>query len=148
MEQSSARDRDSADFCGDRCAPFHEVDLGRLVICRGLDAAVFRAQSGRKSSCFLPGTNLFTGRPDLGGKRGMELPYRDAPPGSVGRAENGTAPGRVNKRDKYGIKRREMVEFGKDRADDWSSDRKAINFRHDHKGSILETPAKRSNVWI
>jgi len=70
------------------------------------------------------------------------------PPAAVGRAENGTAPGRVNKRDKYGIKRREMVEFGKDRADDWSSDRKAINFRHDHKGSILETPAKRSNVWI
>src|SRR5436190_6957550 len=128
MEQSSARDRDPADFCGDRGAPLHEVDLGRLVICRGLDAAVFRAQSGRKSSCFFPGTSLFTGRPDLGGKRGMELPYWDPPAGNARRAENGTAPGRVNKRDKYGIKRREMDEFGKERADNWSCDRKAVNF--------------------
>src|SRR5437016_12539912 len=103
MEQSSARDRDSADFCGDRCAPLHEVDLGRLVICRGLDAAVFRAQGGRKSSCFFPGTNLFTGRLDLGGKRGMELPYWDVLAVSAGRAENGTAPGRLNKRDKFGL---------------------------------------------
>ena len=78
----------------------------------------------------------------------MELPYGDAPAGSFRRSENGTALGRANKRDKYGVKRREIEEFGKDRADDWSSAREAVNFRHRRKRSILGTTAKRSTVWI